>query len=200
LNPKFALHSIACDCAAEHAGLYATRLRRIEMAKARKPRPGEPPAVTEIEVRIMRLPHAADLPLPAHQSTQAGFDLMAAVPGDAPVIIAPGGRGAIPTGVVFAPPPGIEGQVRPRPGLALLHGFTASRCSILPARLIPDYRGEVQVILANLGHDPFVVERGPRIAQLVLVASPQAAIREVGLDEITRGAAAKHELRAQEPK
>jgi hypothetical protein len=84
-----------------------------------------------------------------------------------------------------APPPGVEGQVRPRSGLALHHGVTVLNS---PGTLDADYRGEVQVILANFGHDPIAVERGARIAQLVLVATPQAAIREVAsLDEATRG-------------
>jgi dUTP pyrophosphatase len=142
--------------------------------------------VNKIEIRIMRLPHAADLPLPAYQSAHAaGLDLVAAVPAGAPVIIAPGGRAAIPTGLAFALPAGVEGQIRPRSGLALHHGVTVLNS---PGTLDPDYRGEVQVILANFGHDPFPVERGARIAQLVLVGTLQAAIREVAnLDETTRG-------------
>jgi dUTP pyrophosphatase len=89
-------------------------------------------------------------------------------------------------------PPGVEGQVRPRSGLALRHGITVLNS---PGTLDPDYRGEVQVILANLGHDPFVVERGARVAQLVLVATLQAAFREIsGLDEAAR------EVGAREPK
>ena len=149
------------------------------MAKTRKP-----PAATEI--RIMRLPHAADLPLPAHQSMYAaGLDLVAAVPADTPVTIAPGARAAIPTGLVFALPAGIEGQIRPRSGLALRHGVTVLNS---PGTIDADYRGEVLVILVNLGAEPFAVERGARIAQLVLAATSQAAIREVaGLDETPRG-------------
>ena len=140
----------------------------------------------EIQVRIMRLPHAADLPLPAYQSAQAaGLDLVAALPTGAPVIIAPGGRAAIPTGLAFALPAGVEGQIRPRSGLALHHGVTVLNS---PGTLDPDYRGEVHVILANFGQAPFPVERGARIAQLVLVTTLQAAIREVtSLDETTRG-------------
>ena len=119
--------------------------------------------MSKVEVCIMRLPHAADLPLPAYQSAHAaGLDLMAAVPAGAPVVIAPGGRAAIPTGLAFALPAGIEGQIRPRSGLALHHGVTVLNS---PGTLDPDYRGEVHVILANFGHDPFAVERGARIAQ-----------------------------------
>jgi dUTP pyrophosphatase len=142
--------------------------------------------VNKIEVRVLRLPHAADLPLPAYHSAHAaGLDLMAAVPAGAPVIIAPGERAAIPTGLAFALPPGVEGQIRPRSGLALRHGVTVLNS---PGTLDPDYRGELHVILVNLGHDPFPVERGARIAQLVLAATVQATICEVAnLDETTRG-------------
>src|SRR6516165_4338115 len=96
-----------------------------------------------VQVRIMRLPHAADLPLPAYQSAQAaGLDLVAAVPADvtkAPIVIAPGGRAAIPTGLAFALPAGIEGQIRPRSGLALHYGVTVLNS---PGTLDADYRGE----------------------------------------------------------
>src|SRR5882724_569376 len=134
----------------------------------------------------MRLPHAADLPLPAYQSAHAaGLDLVAAVPAGAPVVIGPGRRAAIPTGLAFALPAGVEGQIRPRSGLALHHGVTVLNS---PGTLDPVYRGEVHVILPNLGNDTFPVERGARIAQLVLVTTLQAAIREVtSLDETTRG-------------
>lgn len=142
--------------------------------------------MSKIEVRIMRLPHAADLPLPAYQSEHAaGLDLVAAVPAGAPLILAPGQRAAIPTGIVIAIPPGAEGQVRPRSGLALRHGVTVLNS---PGTVDADYRGEVHVILANFGPDPFQVERGARIAQLVLAATLQAVICEVAnLDETTRG-------------
>jgi dUTP diphosphatase len=142
--------------------------------------------VSKIEVRIMRLPHAADLPLPAYQSEHAaGLDLVAAVPAGAPLILAPGQRAAIPTGIVIAIPPGAEGQIRPRSGLALRHGVTVLNS---PGTVDADYRGEVHVILANFGADPFQVERGARIAQLVLAATLQAVICEVAnLDETTRG-------------
>ena len=142
--------------------------------------------VSKVELRIMRLPHAGDLPLPAYQSEfAAGLDLVAAVPADAPVIIAPGGRAAIPTGLAMALPPGVEGQIRPRSGLALRHGITVLNS---PGTVDSDYRGEVQVILANFGQASFSVERGARIAQLVLAATLQAAICEVAnLDETTRG-------------
>jgi dUTP pyrophosphatase len=132
---------------------------------------------THEQVQIMRLPHAADLPLPNYQSVHAaGLDLVAAVPADASVIIAPGGRAAIPTGLAFALPAGTEGQIRPRSGLALRHGVTVLNS---PGTLDADYRGEVHVILANFGEETFPVARGARIAQLVLSATVQATICEV---------------------
>ena len=99
------------------------------------------------ELRIMRLPHGADLPLPAYQSAlAAGLDLLAAVAADAPVAITPGGRAMIPTGIAIALPPGSEGQIRPRSGLALHHGVTVLNA---PGTIDADYRGELQVILVN---------------------------------------------------
>ena len=143
----------------------------------------------KFRVRIMRLPHAADLPLPAYQSAHAaGLDLVAAVPADvtkAPIVIAPRGRAGIPTGLAFALPAGIEGQIRPRSGLALHHGITVLNS---PGTLDADYRGELHVVLANLGSEPFIVERGARIAQLVFAPTVRVKLNEVAaLDETTRG-------------
>jgi len=130
-----------------------------------------------IEVQIVRLPHGADLPLPAYQSAQAaGLDLLAAVPADAPVVLAPGARALIPTGVAIALPPGTEAQVRPRSGLAARPGVTVLNS---PGTIDADYRGELQVILVNLGDESFSVDRGLRIAQLVLATVVQARLREV---------------------
>jgi dUTP pyrophosphatase len=142
--------------------------------------------VSKIELQLMRLPHAADLPLPAYQSEHAaGLDLIAAVPIDAPVTLAPGARALIPTGIVIALPPGTEGQIRPRSGLALRHGVTVLNS---PGTIDADYRGEIQVILVNHGNDSFTVERGQRIAQLIIGATMQGVICEVAsLDETTRG-------------
>jgi dUTP pyrophosphatase len=142
--------------------------------------------MSRIQLRVRRLAHAADLPLPAYQSTTAaGLDLLAAVPGDAPVAIAPGGRALIPTGIAISLPPGVEGQVRARSGLALRHGVTVLNA---PGTIDADYRGEIQVLLVNLGADPFIVERGARIAQLVLALTMQADICEVAsLDPTRRG-------------
>ena len=124
-----------------------------------------------IELRIMRLPHGADLPLPAYHSTlAAGLDLVAAVAADAPTAIAPGGRALIPTGIAIALPPGSEGQIRPRSGLAIQHGVTVLNA---PGTIDADYRGELQVILVNHGTEPVVIARGTRIAQLVVAPIQQ---------------------------
>jgi dUTP pyrophosphatase len=142
--------------------------------------------VSRIELRVKRLPHGADLPLPAYQSElAAGLDLVAAVPADAPVVIAAGERAMIPTGIAIALPPGTEGQIRPRSGLAMRHGITVLNS---PGTVDADYRGEINVLLVNLGGDSFAVERGARIAQLVIAAALQVTICEsANLDETTRG-------------
>jgi dUTP diphosphatase len=139
-----------------------------------------------VEVRLVRLAHATDLPLPAYQSElAAGLDLLAAVPADDPVIIGPGAHAMIPTGIAIALPPGTEGQVRPRSGLAARYGVTVLNA---PGTIDADYRGEIQVILVNLGQDSFSVERGMRIAQLTIAPTCRAKICEVAsLDETTRG-------------
>jgi dUTP pyrophosphatase len=138
-----------------------------------------------IELRIMRLPHGADLPLPQYQSAlAAGLDLVAAVPADAPVRIAPGERAMIPTGIAIALPPGSEGQVRPRSGLAARHGVTVLNS---PGTIDADYRGELQVILVNISREIFEVSRGMRIAQLVIAPIQQAKIVELDtLDKTKR--------------
>jgi len=142
---------------------------------------------TPIEVRIVRLPHARDLPLPQYQSAlAAGLDLTAAVPADAPVEIPPGGRAVIPTGVAIALPPGSEGQIRPRSGLAARHGVTVLNT---PGTIDADYRGELQVILANIGSDLFVVSRGMRIAQLVIAPIQHAELVESSSLDATERAA-----------
>ena len=143
--------------------------------------------MSAVEVQIMRLPHGMDLPLPAYQSEQAaGLDLLAAVPADAPVSIAPGKWTAIPTGLVIALPPGTEGQVRPRSGLAARHGITVLNS---PGTIDADYRGEIQILLVNFGSESFSVYRGLRIAQLLITPVFRANFFEVKkLDETTRGA------------
>jgi len=137
----------------------------------------------ETDVQIVRLPHGADLPLPSYQSAQAaGLDLLAAVPADAPVVLAPGGRALIPTGVAIALPPGLEAQVRPRSGLAARHGVTVLNS---PGTIDADYRGELQVVLVNLGSDSFSVGRGMRVAQLVIAPVARARLQEVDELELT---------------
>jgi dUTP pyrophosphatase len=135
-----------------------------------------------------RLPHAADLPLPSYQSEgAAGLDLLAAVAADHPITLKPGERALIPTGMAFALPPGTEGQVRPRSGLAVRHGVTVLNT---PGTIDADYRGEIQVILVNLGQAAFMVERGSRIAQLIITPVIQVKLCETtNLDETTRGVA-----------
>jgi dUTP pyrophosphatase len=138
------------------------------------------------ELRVQRLPHGKDLPLPAYQSVHAaGLDLAAAVPADRPVTLAPGERALIPTGFAIALPPGSEAQVRPRSGLAVKHGLTVLNA---PGTIDADYRGEVQVLLVNLGREAVAITRGMRIAQLVIAAVARAELREVpALDPTARG-------------
>ena len=138
-------------------------------------------------IPIQRLAHGEGLPLPAYETAQAaGMDLRAAVPESAPYVLRPGARHAVPTGLAFALPAGFEGQVRPRSGLALKAGVT---CLNTPGTIDADYRGEVKVILINLGEEDFVIRRGDRIAQLVIAPVTQAGWQEVAsLDETARGA------------
>ncbi len=129
-------------------------------------------------LKLKRLDHAAGLPLPSYESAgAAGMDLRAAVPQDAPLTLAPGARLAVPTGLIIEIPEGFEGQVRPRSGLALNHGIT---CLNSPGTIDSDYRGEVKVILANLGEEPFSIARGMRIAQLIIAPVARAEIVEAG--------------------
>jgi dUTP pyrophosphatase len=143
--------------------------------------------VSATKVEMMRLPHAADLPLPEYQSElAAGLDLLAAVAADAPVTLEPRSYAMIPTGLCIALPPGTEGQVRPRSGLAAKHGITLLNS---PGTIDADYRGEIGIILINHGTEPFTVTRGMRIAQLVIAAVVQARIRIVSqLSSTARGA------------
>ncbi len=136
-----------------------------------------------IALRILRLPHGAGLPLPAYATAgAAGMDVVAAETVDLP----PGARHAVATGFAMAIPEGYEVQVRPRSGLALKHGIT---CLNTPGTIDSDYRGEVKVILANLGQEPFRVVRGERIAQLVPAEVTRATLSEVDvLDDTERGA------------
>jgi dUTP pyrophosphatase len=137
-----------------------------------------------VTVSIRRLPHGGDLPLPAHATADsAGLDLLAAVAGDR--ILAPGQRELVPTGISIALPRGFEAQVRPRSGLALKAGVTVLNA---PGTIDADYRGEIGVILINLGSEPFVIRRGERIAQLVVASVSRVAwLETVELTESGRG-------------
>ena len=127
-------------------------------------------------VPVLRLAHARGLALPAYATAgAAGLDLVAAVPEDAPLTIRPLGRMSVPTGLALAIPEGHEGQVRPRSGLALRHGVTVLNA---PGTIDADYRGEIRVILVNLGETSFTVRRGDRIAQLVVAAVARATLAE----------------------
>lgn len=125
-----------------------------------------------VEISVLRLPHGEGLALPAlATSGAAGLDLRAALPQDQPLVLAPGARTLVPTGLAIALPEGFEAQVRPRSGLAVKHGITVLNS---PGTVDADYRGEIQVILINLGVEPVILSRGERIAQMVVapVSSP----------------------------
>lgn len=139
------------------------------------------------KIKMICLAHAHGLALPAYQTlSAAGFDLVAAVADDAPITIEPGGRALIPTGLIFELPEGTEGQVRPRSGLALKHGITVLNS---PGTIDSDYRGEVQVILINLGEASFSVVRGERIAQFILAPVTRAKLKlKKTVSDTVRGA------------
>jgi len=140
-----------------------------------------------VPVQIQRLPHAHGLPLPRYETSDAaGLDLVAANADAAPIVIERLGRALVPTGIVLQLPSGFEGQVRPRSGLAFRHGVTVLNA---PGTIDADYRGEVHVLLVNLGHEPFTVIRGMRIAQLVIAPVTRVSLAEAGrLDETSRAA------------
>jgi dUTP pyrophosphatase len=138
-------------------------------------------------LRIRRLDHNRDLPLPRYETAgAAGFDLIAANPAGSPIVIAPSERALVPTGLVVQLEPGYEAQVRPRSGLALKHGVTVLNA---PGTIDADYRGEVQVLLVNLGQEPFTITRGMRIAQMVVAPVTTVELVEVeDVDETARAA------------
>jgi dUTP pyrophosphatase len=138
-----------------------------------------------VAVAVQVLPHGDGLPLPAYATPgSAGVDLAAAL--DAPLVLAPGARAAVPTGIALALPEGYEGQIRPRSGLALRHGIAVLNS---PGTIDADYRGELRVILANLGDAPVTITRGERIAQLVVAPVSRVAFAPVAtLPESRRGA------------
>jgi dUTP pyrophosphatase len=130
--------------------------------------------VSAVKVQIRQLPHGEGLALPAYQSAHAaGLDLLAAVPEEDPLILAPGQRALVPTGLSIALPPGYEAQIRPRSGLASKHGITVLNA---PGTVDADYRGEIGVLLINLGDAPFAIRRGERIAQMVIAAVVRAEL------------------------
>ena len=141
----------------------------------------------KVTVSVCPLPHFEGLDLPAYETIgSAGMDVRAAVPDDEPMVLMPGARAMVPTGLSVAIPQGYEIQVRPRSGLAAKHGLT---CLNTPGTIDSDYRGEIKVILINLGQEAFTIQRGERIAQLVLAPVTQLAWESVdSLDETARGA------------
>ena len=140
-----------------------------------------------VTIEVVTLPHFEGLTLPAYETAlSAGMDLRAAVPEGEPMLVAPGQRVLAPTGLTIALPAGYEAQVRPRSGLALKHGIT---CLNTPGTIDADYRGEVKVILINLGQEVFTIKRGERIAQLVIAPVTQGAWKLVDtLPDSARGA------------
>ena len=143
--------------------------------------------MTTPHIPVVQLAHAQGLPLPAYETNgAAGMDLRAAVAEDAPLVLKPGARFMVPTGLACALPLGFEAQVRPRSGLAAKAGVT---CLNAPGTIDSDYRGEVKVILINLGEEDFTIRRGDRIAQLVIAPVVQASWGlTTSLDETARGA------------
>ncbi|MBY0381810.1 MAG: dUTP diphosphatase [Xanthobacteraceae bacterium] len=130
-----------------------------------------------IRIEVRYLPHGEGLPLPAYQTEYAaGLDLVAAVPADGPMVIAPGAYALVPTGLTMALPAGFEAQVRPRSGLAAKHGVTVLNS---PGTVDADYRGEIGVLLINHGHNSFTIRRGERIAQMVVAPVVQAGFEAV---------------------
>jgi dUTP pyrophosphatase len=142
--------------------------------------------VSDPKLRMMRLAHGEGLSLPDYQTAgAAGLDLFAAIPDTKPLTLRAGARALVPTGIAIALPEGYEGQVRPRSGLATRHGLTILNA---PGTIDADYRGEIQVVLANLGNEDVTITRGMRIAQLVIAPVARAQIVEVAsLDETVRG-------------
>ena len=143
--------------------------------------------MSRITAQLMQLPHGKGLPLPSYETAEAaGMDMRAAVPEDAPLTLNPGARELVPTGFAMAIPPGFEAQIRPRSGLALKHGIGIVNT---PGTVDSDYRGEIKIILINLGHEDFEISRGMRIAQMIIAPVLRVAIEPVeSLDGTARGA------------
>lgn len=145
------------------------------------------PASRALYVKLIRFAHAQDLPLPAYQSAgAAGLDLVAALPAKGTLILPPGNHAMVPTGIAIELPANYEAQVRPRSGLAARHGVTVLNS---PGTIDADYRGEISVILINLGKEPFSVKRGDRIAQMIIAPVIRAKLAETrALTKTGRGA------------
>ena len=143
--------------------------------------------MSQITAQLMQLSHGKGLPLPSYETAEAaGMDLRAAVPEDAPLTLKPGERELVPTGFAMAIPLGFEVQIRPRSGLALKHGIGLVNA---PGTVDSDYRGEIKIILINLGQEDFEISRGMRIAQMIIAPVLQVAIEPVeSLNNTTRGA------------
>jgi dUTP pyrophosphatase len=140
--------------------------------------------LTAVKIQVAPLPHFQGLALPAYETADAaGMDLRAAVADSEPVTLAPGHRAMVPTGLTIALPSGYEAQVRPRSGLAAKHGIT---CLNSPGTIDADYRGEVKVILINLGQEPFVIKRGERIAQMIIAPVTRAELKVVAELDVTK--------------
>ena len=139
-----------------------------------------------VKIDLRQLPHGQGLMLPAYQSAHAaGLDLLAAVPEDSPMILSPGQRALVPTGISIALPEGYEAQVRPRSGLASKHGITVLNA---PGTIDADYRGEISVLLINHGDAPFAIRRGERIAQMVIASVLRAElVPTISLSSTERG-------------
>jgi dUTP pyrophosphatase len=138
---------------------------------------------SQVKIDVCQLPHAEGLALPAYQSAHsAGLDLLAAVPADAPLTLAPGQYAMVQTGLTMALPAGYEAQVRPRSGLAAKHGVTVLNS---PGTIDADYRGEISVVLINHGSAPFVIRRGERIAQMVIAEVARAELAAVASLSVT---------------
>ena len=182
------MHLVTADGAEDWPTLSKDEVARRLMQRAAeqlRPRRGSGRMSTKraakstagVRVRVVRLPHASGLPLPAYQTDgAAGLDLVAAFDVQSPMTLAAGARALVPTGLILELPHGYEAQVRPRSGLALNHGVTVLNS---PGTIDSDYRGEVRVILANLGQAPFEIRRGERIAQLVVSPVTRATFIEV---------------------
>ncbi|MCZ4280986.1 dUTP diphosphatase [Kiloniella laminariae] len=140
--------------------------------------------MTTLSIAVVQLPHGKGLPLPGYATPQsAGMDLLAAI--EEPMVLAPGDRSLIPTALSIALPAGYEAQIRPRSGLALKHGITLVNT---PGTIDADYRGEIGVIMINLGHEPFTIQRGNKIAQMVIAPCLQAGWQPVtSLNQTIRG-------------